>query len=239
MFLTRLANLRAAVKAGEISSTFEVLRMALDLRDDLTSFELSIKANYNIQTVINRKGSSGFLPPEFVYGDNFHIFPDFYAVNLWNGYRAGRITLSGTIFPAFFELEALSSPTNPLPCEIYEKIEQERRDMRQIALDICASVPFSLEMVRWDLGVLTVNPAGACALGGFLLLWPLYLAAEAAHDMPDVRLWIIGRLEYITHTFGINQGAWMAGVLKNRLAIDECIASASMADPEFKADALQ
>lgn len=207
--------------------------MALDLRDDLVSFELAIKGHYDIQKVMNQEGGSTFLSPEFVYGDYFHVFPDFYAVNLWNGYRSGRITLSGTIFAAFFELEASSSPAHVLPPEIYEKIQQEQLDMCQIAQDICASVPFSLEMIRWDSNTLSVNPAGACALGGFLLLWPLYLAAEAADDMPDVRLWIIGRLEYITHTFGINQGAWMAGVLKARLAIDECIASAPTSDSEL------
>ena len=100
--------------------------------------------------------------------------------------------------------------------------------MAQIAQDVCASVPFSLGMICCDSDTLSVNPAGACALGGFLLLWPLYLAAEAAQELPDVRAWIIGRLEYIGHSLGINQGVWMASILKDKLAIDDCIASASL-----------
>ncbi|WEW54715.1 hypothetical protein PRK78_000138 [Emydomyces testavorans] len=226
--LARLANLRASIKEGVVSAPLEILCMALNLRADLISFAHSVKLTYAFQKVKNQDGKSMFFSPDFVYGEYFHVFPDFYAVNVWNGYYSARITLNATIFKYFSQLQSSSSPLDPpLPGEIYEKIEQDQRDMNQVAKDICATVPFALGMVRWDSNTVSVDPTGTCALGGFLLLWPLYLAAEAADAQLDLRAWVISRFEYIGRSFGINQALWMADMIKEKSSIHESITSES------------
>ncbi|KAI1936285.1 hypothetical protein LOZ66_004744 [Ophidiomyces ophidiicola] len=219
--LTKLANLRASIKEGVISCPSKVLQMTLSLRDDLISFQESVESRYVFQKVKNKDGESAFLPADFVYGDHFHVFSNFLCVGLWNGYRAGRITLSTTISKTFRELEKSGAS---IPDEVREQYERDQLDIDPIAREICSSLPFALGMVCWESDTVSLNPAGASALGGFLLLWPLYLAAEASPTTPGLQEWIVKRFEYIGHMLGINQALWMAQLIKEKASLDKEIA---------------
>nr|KMM72429.1 hypothetical protein CPAG_08723 [Coccidioides posadasii RMSCC 3488] len=230
--LAKVANLRASIKEGVVSSQFEILSMALGLRDRLLSFAQSLEKVYPFHKAGDQDRQCAFLSPEFVYGIHFDVYPDFYAASIWNGYRAGRITLSAAISKYFSQLNK-TSLHHPGWDEIKAKVGNDIREIQQLARDICASVPFTLGMIHWDSNTVSVKSTSTNALGGFYMLWPLYLAAEATDTMPEIQAWAARQLEYIGHSLGINQALWMASIIKEKSAIDEVLASESLADSDL------
>lgn len=51
--------------------------------------------------------------------------------------------------------------------------------------------------------------------GGVTLVWPLLIAANSGFASPELRKWIIGCLEKIGHSMGINQALAMAQLLRD------------------------
>ncbi|EEP77991.1 predicted protein [Uncinocarpus reesii 1704] len=236
VLLIELTNLRASVKEGVISSPYEILCMALDLRERFLAFERLAEDKYPFRRIMNWDGKSRFLPRESVYEDYFDVYPSIYAASIWNGYRAGRITLSGTIFNQFSELQTSCITGSTLSDEICIKVDEENAQIEKLAQDICSSAPFALEMIRWDAEAVSVNPAGPCGLGGFLLLWPLCLAAEVGKTMPKLQTWIVREFELIGHLLGISQALWMSNLIKKKYSIGEWLVCDGLSEWDFWID---
>lgn len=48
------------------------------------------------------------------------------------------------------------------------------------------------------------------ALGGYFLLWPLFVASSVVCAPEEQKRWIKGKMQFIGKTFGINQAALLA-----------------------------
>jgi hypothetical protein len=89
-------------------------------------------------------------------------------------------------------------------------------------MDILLSVPYSMSLQfssTEEVGINSHTPAGAGGgyLGGYSILWPLYVAASVSAPGSRHRDWAIDRLEYIGHRMGIGQSLLMARVVSSEI----------------------
>ncbi|GMG48406.1 unnamed protein product [Aspergillus oryzae var. brunneus] len=92
---------------------------------------------------------------------------------------------------------------------------QIRETVAQLATEIAESVPFALRLV--DNRATEVPSLDHC-LGGFTILWPLYVAANTSPLGSTLREWVVERLETIGNDMGIGQAQFMARTIRNTSA---------------------
>ncbi|KAE8371599.1 hypothetical protein BDV26DRAFT_275767 [Aspergillus bertholletiae] len=133
------------------------------------------------------------------YTEVYHIYPDLWACNIWNFYRSVRIRVNQLILNA---------------AELSDQTQQAhaRGTITQLATEIAESVPFALRLVG---NKETEFPLVDHCLGGFTIIWPLYVAASTSPLGSPLREWAIERLEAIGHDMGIGLAQFMARTLRN------------------------
>lgn len=191
----------------------ETIRIAQDIdkRLDIWSRNLSARWKYIVKSCSGRQ----HLVPDHTCNGNYHLYPDIWACNIWAYYRTARILLNLAIRDRLLPL----LQTRP---ELESDIEAAKKNIHKFSTDILLSVPFSLSL-RFSLPSLNEGHwrAWGC-LGGYSILWPLYVAASVSASGSPHRKRAINRLEYIGHTMGIGQAFLMAKVVKNELP-HECL----------------
>ena len=142
-------------------------------------------------------------------------YGDIWIANAWNMYRTARI------FTRAITLNCIEW-LNQTPWSIVAHDPSESITcLRTLVDEICASVPW---MIRAGTDGIPsapspnelVSPAAQLgsrtALGGYLLIWPLF-TAKGVSCIPEAQVqWIRGRLLHIGETFGINQATLLAYV---------------------------
>ncbi|KAE8409224.1 hypothetical protein BDV37DRAFT_293823 [Aspergillus pseudonomiae] len=139
---------------------------------------------------------------KFYYTHVYHIYPDLWACNIWNFYRSARILLNQLMLNS---------------AEIGDQAEnvQIRETVAQLSTEIAESVPFALKLVD---SRATNFPSLDHCLGGFTILWPLYVAANTNPLGSTLREWVVERFETIGNDMGIGQAHFMARTLRNTCA---------------------
>ena len=152
-----------------------------------------------------------------LYPGRIDEYYDIWEASLWNGYRTCRIFTQEII------LNCLDWLMSNSQCEIEVERCEAVQVIQRMVDGICASVPFHLgvhgsEEEHMGLTILEdrltkQNLFGRSrngsrnveALGGYLLIWPLFVARNAA-SIPEIqRRWINGRLSWIGREHGLNQ----------------------------------
>ncbi|RAQ78416.1 integral membrane protein [Aspergillus flavus] len=139
---------------------------------------------------------------KFYYTQVYHVYPDLWACNIWNFYRSARILLNQLIL-------------NTAEISYQAEHVQIRETVAQLATEIAESVPFALRLV--DNRATEVPSLDHC-LGGFTILWPLYVAANTSPLGSTLREWVVERLETIGNDMGIGQAQFMARTIRNTSA---------------------
>jgi hypothetical protein len=168
---------RADVRAAALSIEAELAMWEHNLPDEW---------RYNIHY--------GLEDSEHVFNGIYHTTIDYSSTNTWNQYRYGRILTHQII------LNHLPTDVTSPPSAI---VAFSRQVVYQMSLDIAASVPFLLGLIKPSENLLPDLRID----GGVFLLYPLAVAAGTA-SMLDKKLfnWICGRLRYIGEVLGVFQG---------------------------------
>ncbi|KAJ5970116.1 uncharacterized protein N7479_000034 [Penicillium vulpinum] len=110
-----------------------------------------------------------------------------------------------------------SFPTTPLPWASMPAFPSAERSL-SLETDAASPGAFvpNMNMTNSDIHYATplapnFEVSGA---GGVTLVWPLLIAANSGFASPQLRKWIIGCLEKIGHSMGINQALAMAQLLR-------------------------
>lgn len=136
------------------------------------------------------------------FDETYHIYPDAWACNIWNFYRVGRILLRRLIHVRVQkDNDPTSHPTNEA--------------MTDLAMEIAQSVPYALGRVGPGREAEVDFASSVDYLGGFIVMWPLFMTADVSALGSALREWTIERLEVIGHCMGIGNAQFMARILRS------------------------
>ena len=192
------------MKDEYVSDSSEIISSMLGFETELAAWAMGLPLSWSYSTAIAADST------DEVFEGYFHIYQDIWTASIWNNYRCIRILVNEYILGY---LTRLTSATYPfMPSEHRIQHQQSRNVLSQLASDICASVPFHLGHAHIPLQSSLSEPP---ALGGYVLLWPLYIAATMDGGSKATRLWIAQRLKSIGDTMGIQQALSFSSVLKS------------------------
>ena len=142
-------------------------------------------------------------------------YGDIWIANAWNMYRTARIFTRAITLNC---IEWLSQ--TPWSAAAYDRSETITC-LRTLVDEVCASVPWMIRAGNDGLPSVSspnkpASPAAQLgsrtALGGYLLIWPLF-TAKGVSCIPESQVqWIHGRLLHVGETFGINHAILLAYV---------------------------
>lgn len=185
IILAQLCNLRASIMNGSMIGLPATLE-ARQIDNNLVTWSQSLPPNlaYTTSFVPTQ------LPTDGLYQGNFHVYADFVIATHWNMYRTGRILTNAIILA-----------NTPLEGQLNASIRQAHLlSQRQMAQDICASVPFLL-----DHEIIQREPnSKPRAAGASLLLCPLIIVSNLTDSEP-IKEFAIQRLKYIGIECGVKR----------------------------------
>ncbi|KAL8829784.1 MAG: hypothetical protein Q9191_001811 [Dirinaria sp. TL-2023a] len=132
------------------------------------------------------------------YPERIWIFNSIQMACARNAFTCGRIHLLQAMLDYRARLATGASILSALPSET-----NLRQRLQELVGDICATAPFLLGEVNIQ-GALNID-ARRKAVGAYLLLWPLHVAATVADLPAALETWIVDRMFCIGHAVGIKQ----------------------------------
>lgn len=128
---------------------------------------------------------------------------DLYVAAVWNIYRKARLKLIDVIFKASKGLDLKATMPQKLMA-----------DTQGLVDELCASVPFHLlaDLPAYLRNGNAEKKRPGKALGGLLLMYPLYIASSLSMVPTEQREWMKGRLRWIGRVIGIRQASMLADV---------------------------
>ncbi|KAL2063811.1 hypothetical protein VTL71DRAFT_5616 [Oculimacula yallundae] len=207
-----LADFRASVKDGSLSKPEDIQRCGLKIDGRLSALVDGIPTKYKFEVF----SSAG--PNHLIWEGFYHVYPSFWAAYFWNNVRTCRMLLHQEIHrqAKHFGLDSESQSSFSLNI------------IRQMSLDICASVPqYSgyLPLLESFPKVLTGSEtqsppkllpgSSVHAHAVYSLIWPLLIVGYATKS-DEHRLWIVERARDIGRTTGIHQAFALADVLEKQ-----------------------
>ncbi|QKX53699.1 uncharacterized protein TRUGW13939_00779 [Talaromyces rugulosus] len=205
--VAEVSDFIAKIKADGIPYYIEVIERAQDLDKRLEAWSSSLPTRWNY--AVHTYSGSQRLAPDHTCNGNYHLYPDMWACNIWAYYRTARIIVNLVIRDRI---------PPQLSASHWESIfNSANGNIESLSVDILLSVPFSLSL-RFSPPSSNEGDsrAGGC-LGGYSILWPLYVAASVSAPDSLHRKLAVSHLEYIGHAMGIGQSFLMAKVVRNEL----------------------
>jgi hypothetical protein len=138
-------------------------------------------------------------------------YSDLYIVAVWDTYRKARLKLLHIIAECSHRLYLTNRPLKESIS--YQKM---RNEIQELVDGLCASIPFHLvadllTCLQTSNGHSASDVPGK-ALGGLLLMYPLYIASTLPLISTNQRNWMRGRLRWIGKNMGIQQATMLANV---------------------------
>lgn len=211
----KLANLRADIDAKVIVDFTEIISSAYAIEAELVAWLAALPSRFLYTTVENaridtefRDRCRGLLP----YRNRYHIYRSFWACNIWNQYRSARIMANQYIL-GYTKALARGKPTSSLPGDLQTQLRAVRSTIQQLAADICASIPYHFGVGDVENSLPGESPQTESFIGGFVLLWPLYLAGATEGKNHPLRKWVTECLQLVGHSMGIDQALALVDIL--------------------------
>lgn len=149
--------------------------------------------------------------PEMAYPGPVHGYPDIWVCGIWNDYRLARIFMLAIVLNC---TNWLGSPRSWTQSSAYT---YATTNLRQMVDEICASVPFALghtlpnidgveviSMLNRKASKVTPDQASN-VLGGYSLVWPLFVASNVPCAPENQRRWLRGRNAHIAKGYNFDQ----------------------------------
>lgn len=141
--------------------------------------------------------------PEIFYHGSVHEYPNIWVCSVWNDYRLARIFILAIVLNC---TEWLVSPLSRTQTSAYK---YATTNLRKMVDEISASVPFALghqlpnvdgvkviSMLNTQNSKVTTDQASSI-LGGYSLMWPLFVASNVPCAPESQRRWLRRRQTHI------------------------------------------
>lgn len=200
----RFCNLRATMTGlFDFSNAASVVCEAQKLDAELEILVASCPPCYAYSAVATSR------PSEEILMGYYYVYDKISIASFWNHYRSIRILVNELLIAQLSFLSLVQGQYSS--SEEYERqITLCRGVIMRLSQDICATVP---AILGHDLH----KQEFPRSVNGYLLLWPLYMAASTDFVDERTRAWVMRRLEVVADVVGILQARAMAGLLKARM----------------------
>lgn len=211
--MAELAQLRADIDTG-ICDHLEAISRARSIDADMSAWVQNLSPSCHFDVYIN---SGPFSVNQhykvFPYKGLSYIYSSLMLANVWNNYRVSRIHISVIILTRLRPL-AISTTADPQTTQdIRDECRLLRDRMRQLAADICHSVPYPLGIVERS-KERSQSPSIKSSAGGFLLLYPLTIAVSVEGYPSPLCSWVLECFHVIAYAMGINQAVTLRTLLQ-------------------------
>ncbi|GJN76691.1 hypothetical protein PLIIFM63780_000178 [Purpureocillium lilacinum] len=199
----RLANARAEIKQQRISSPSVIASRLLKFDDEIEAWRRDLPASWAYKSYCSVRSTRS--PPSEVFESHYDKYPDLWIASTWNNYRSVRLLIHEAIIAATLKHGSEEEIAN---------LTASMAVLARMARDICNSVAYI--MGRGREGSRSPTPEdgnGSASPGGYLLLWPLFLAGMLRTTRRVQRAWITSEIRHIGTTMGIHLAISMARVL--------------------------
>ncbi|KAF9887045.1 hypothetical protein FE257_010539 [Aspergillus nanangensis] len=217
----RLSNLRADIHRRLLTDQKEILSAAYAIEAELMGWVAALPQDF-LYTTIQHPSPDPFASMlgrgQSPCNHRYHIYHDLWLGHSWNQYRCARIIVSEIILGCLRRL-SFRSTTMAISGELQSHCTRLRSTTRQLAQDICASVPFHFGIGNVSTKPSYYLPMHQSYLGGLLCLWPLVMAGATEGKNHPLRLWVMDCLRLIGHTMGIDQALALIEVLETEAGI--------------------
>jgi hypothetical protein len=213
----------------------DAMRRVLDIEQGFLDWMAQLPEVWRVKTVtwVDHVPSED-LPNSEVYPGKVDVFTDIWIANVWSLARVARLFISGAVVRCAAWINA---PVDYRTTPEYASAARLGVDMVN---DIIAAVPYHLgwtasEKFTKEFG-LAAGEGFVCggdqhaprSLGAYVCVWPIFTACCSDFTTDAQRLWAKGRLNYITHTVGINQAGTLSGVSLHSSYLFNSVLSVSM-----------
>lgn len=207
--MTEVCDLVADVRGNGIPNLVKVVQRAEDIDARIHAWSLNLSSRWGYTTHSYSASSRSRLYHN-TCGGSYHLYPGIWACNIWSYYRTGRILLN-------LLLRDRLGPLVDNEAEWTSAYDEAKANITKLSIDILLSVPYSMSLQFSSTEVVGSNLLPGGYLGGYSILWPLYVAASVSAPGSSHRDWAIGCLEYIGHRMGIGQALLMARVVSSEI----------------------
>lgn len=215
----QLSKFCTDVHNGVISDPVAKIGFALALDAGMEAWAAGVPSSWRYKTIIipNEIQNDSFA--HGVYGKYYHVYPDLYICSTWNNWRAARSVIHEMILDSTAIAQAQTSQEDD-SMNVFEYTEiaaRSERITRELQADIIASVPYHFGTTG-DLDTFASNIDNfdnISTVGGLILMWPLFLAADCRYATLSQREWAIMCLQKVGHGMGISQALAMAALLQS------------------------
>ena len=189
--VARGCNVRAALGSSEADLTKDA-HVCLGLDAELDDWAINLPSRYNYRTVVADKGIE-------LYEDYYHVYNDNDVIADLNTYRSTRILLNAALI-VYFQGQ-LQKPAEVMEQRIREQmqagLESSLSLLLKLGSDICASVPCHLGLIPNS----GQRKPPQC-WSAMMITQPLAVLASMPWAPDKLRLWALGRLNYLANEFG-------------------------------------
>ncbi|KAF7595341.1 hypothetical protein BBP40_006590 [Aspergillus hancockii] len=220
----RLSNLRSDINQRLLTDPQEILSAAYGIEAELIAWIAGLPSEFLYTTVedptladisFNMWGQ-GPHP----YNNRYHIYSDLWLCHTFNQYRCSRIIVSEIILTCLRQL-SLNAPASAISNDLLDHCTRLRNMTRQLASDICSSVPYHFSVGNIATEPFDSLPVNQSYVAGLLLLWPLVLAGATETLNHPLRKWVISCLRLIGYSMGIDQALALIEILEAESGIFE------------------
>lgn len=196
--LIRFMHFDASLRQ-QSSNSRSIIDSALMFEDELRKWEASLPESWTFSVQESDTYQGTF------YG-KYHVYKDPWVSRIFNHYRWARLLANEIV------LSTISSLRRPTPEELIQR-QNSLETISCMALKICMGVA-SHEAIS-QRGLATDDPSHVPPLNGiFMMLFPLAVAGGAAGIPDHVHDWVIGTLEQIGRSMGIQRAIGMIARVK-------------------------
>jgi hypothetical protein len=199
--LFKFISLRASMKRAELDDPAAILQRLCLIEGDLLNWLEALPHYWTFTTKTSSERAAT------VFGGQLHTYRNIWISRTWSHFRWTRILVHETIQQQLAVLPVWSA--SDFPGLQLESVTI----LRQMATDICVSVPFHLCSYNPQTDQTVPRPE---IMGSFDLLWPLTVVAGSEYVSDDMQAWVIELLEGIGHTMGIKHAFVLASTAKER-----------------------
>ncbi|GLA82229.1 hypothetical protein AtubIFM56815_006411 [Aspergillus tubingensis] len=213
--MAKFAGLQADVREGILSDSSEIVKMAMAIDLELEQFAGNVSASftYKVETQSGSVSSCEYEEGNFChYRGTYHIYQSVWSCNIWNNYRYIRILVNNMILTHLQSM--VLGGHQVLDYGLFKAHCIRIRDlMRQLATDICCSVPFKFGVAGNESKNVFDSPH-TYAGTGFTMLLPLTMAALVGGASSPMHNWAMRCFHVIGREMGIGTALTIITVLR-------------------------
>ncbi|KAJ5602112.1 hypothetical protein N7510_011646 [Penicillium lagena] len=204
ILMARLAELRYQIASGLVGNDKSILMELSFIQTELLSWLKYVSPSCAYESFVRSDafdmGPDSKLRP---HRGVCHKYPDLPSALMWNNYRVTQILVYDMIISQLRPLATMEGNSSPIK-EAQMKCSGTRKQMRQLADEICYSAPHILGVLDQCVSKPESSTVKSSA-GGFVLLFPLSFAVVVEDHPSSLSEWVFECFHIIARVMGIHQ----------------------------------